>query len=134
MLSSNDFWLSFDFWSALHNDRVFLGPLNVKDLVSNKILLFLFKLPFMYSPPLQTSPLMILTVTPFRITIGWKTRVVPKNLGNSHDDGHWNFPIWTKGSWENDNKRFQLAFLNHVYDHFFSQSVTENNRLCFGGP
>ena len=29
---------------------------------------------------------MILTVTPFRITIGWKIRVVPKNLGNSHDE------------------------------------------------
>ena len=44
--------------------------------------------PKIYSPPLQTLPLMILAVTPFRIAIGGKIRVVPKNLGNSHDDGH----------------------------------------------
>ena len=33
-----------------------------------------------------------LAVSPFRITIGWKIWDVPKNLGNSHDDGYWNFP------------------------------------------
>ena len=74
-----------------------------------------------------------LAVSSFRITLGWKIWGVPKNLGNSHDDGHWNFPIWTKGSWVNGDKRFQLAYWNHVNNHLFSQSVTQNNRLCFGG-
>ena len=53
------------------------------------------------------------------LAAGWKTRVVPNNLGNSHDDWHWNFPIWTKESWENGVKRFQLAFWNHGNNHLF---------------
>ena len=58
-----------------------------------------------------------LAVSPFRIMIGWKIWGVPKNLGNFLDDGHWNFPIWTQGSWENGDKRFQLAFWNLIQIH-----------------
>ena len=41
-----------------------------------------------------------LAVSPFRITIGWKIWGVPKNLGNSHDDGHWNFLIFFRLCWD----------------------------------
>ena len=42
-----------------------------------------------------------------------KVRGALENLGNSLYDGHWNFPFMAKGSWENEDRKFQLAFLNH---------------------
>ena len=40
-------------------------------------------------------------ITPFKETLGLKVGWVLKYSGNSLNDGHWNFPIWTNQSWEN---------------------------------
>ena len=73
-----------------------------------------------YSPEWQNSALIFFCLVSsifLQNNIGWKIWGVPKNLGNSYDDGHWNFSIWTNGSWENADKRFQLAFWNLVQNH-----------------
>ena len=54
-----------------------------------------------------------LAITPFTMTQLSKVRGALENLGNSLYDGHWNFPFMAKGSWENEDKKFQLVFLNH---------------------
>ena len=42
-----------------------------------------------------------LAITPLQMTLLEKVWGVLKNLGNSLSDGHRDFPIWSKGSWEN---------------------------------
>ena len=65
-----------------------------------------------------------LAKAPFSMTQWLNVRGVPENLGNSLYDGHWNFPFWTKGCWENGDKRFLLVFWNHE----------QNQLLCTDHP
>ena len=66
---------------------------------------FLFFKVYRMSP--KNFPHVFFTVTPKRKGLGWKIRLVLKNLGNSASDGRWNFAFWVFGSWENCQPQVQ---------------------------
>ena len=60
-----------------------------------------------YSLPRQNSPfLFLMAITPFKFMLGLKVRGVLKNSENFESDGHWNFSISARGSWENSIWKF----------------------------
>ena len=58
---------------------------------------------------------------PLRLKIGW----VLKNSGSSLYDGHWNFPIWTIQSWENQ-VTYPTLKNHHQSHHLYTWCPTKN--------